>query len=141
MRVFQHVDDLTQVMWAKDEDELASKAYDSVTMWAKAVRENMHMKCSDKNIIIPEGMPARVAQRALLHQGFEVRIEAHGVDVGTDVTGGLQRDTKKLKERSNAAGKRARRVNTLAKHDGRACVLGKTGVEKSPRIRSPCGRS
>ena len=44
MRISQHVEDLTQVMWAKNEDELASKAYDSVTMWAKAVRENMHMK-------------------------------------------------------------------------------------------------
>ena len=41
MRVFQHVDDLTQVMWAKNEDELASRAYDSVTMWGES-RKRKH---------------------------------------------------------------------------------------------------
>ena len=128
MRVFQHVDDLTQVMWAKSEKELASKAFDSVKMWAIAVREHLHMKCSDKNVIIPEGIPARAAQRALLDEGVLVSIEAHGVDVGTDVTAGQKRNAQKLKERSNAAGKRARRIDKLTKLEKRACVLGKTGV-------------
>ena len=30
IRVYQHVDDLTQVMWAKHEDQLAGNAYKSV---------------------------------------------------------------------------------------------------------------
>ena len=46
--VFQHVDDLTQIMWSKKESELASRGYDSVRMWAKEVRRVLHMQCSDK---------------------------------------------------------------------------------------------
>ena len=99
------MDDLTQVLWAKSEKELASKAFDSVKMWAIAVREQMHMKCSDKNIIIPEGIPARAAQRALIEQGVIVKIEAHGVDVGTDVTAGQKRNAKQLKETINKGSK------------------------------------
>ena len=30
IRVFQHVDDLTQMMWAKNEAELANRGYNSV---------------------------------------------------------------------------------------------------------------
>ena len=65
-------------------------------MWAIAVREQMYMQCSDKNVIIPEGIPARAAQRALIEQGVIVKIEAHGVDVGTDVTAELKRCPKKI---------------------------------------------
>ena len=37
IRVFQHVDDLTQMMWSKDEGDLADRSYDSVRMWAQEV--------------------------------------------------------------------------------------------------------
>lgn len=33
IRVFQHVD--TQVMWSKEEGDLANRSYNSVKMWAK----------------------------------------------------------------------------------------------------------
>ena len=35
-----NVDDLTQIMWAGDEKELAAKAYDAAKEWAIVVREN-----------------------------------------------------------------------------------------------------
>ena len=54
IRVFQHVDDLTQMMWAKSEAELADRGYNSVRMWAQEVKMALHMQCSDKNVIIPE---------------------------------------------------------------------------------------
>ena len=38
IRVFQHVDDLTQIMWAKGEGDLADKSYNSVRVWAQEVR-------------------------------------------------------------------------------------------------------
>ena len=68
IRVFQHVDDLTQMMWAKNEAELANRGYNSVGMWAQEVRMALHMRCSDKNVIIPEGVPASIVQRALLEE-------------------------------------------------------------------------
>ena len=97
IRVFQHVDDLTQMMWAKNDAELANRGYNSVRMWAQEVRMALHMQCSDKNVIIPEGTPANIVQRALLEEGVKVDIMSHGVDVGTDVTAGKRRATQKLK--------------------------------------------
>ena len=35
IRVFQHVDDLTHIMWAKNEGDLADRSYNSVSMWAR----------------------------------------------------------------------------------------------------------
>lgn len=52
--VFQHVDVLTQIMWSKDEGDLADRSYNSVRMWAQDVRMALHMQCNDKNVIIPE---------------------------------------------------------------------------------------
>ena len=52
MRVFQHVDDLTQIMWAGDDKELAAKAHSAAKDWAIVVREMLKMECSDKNVII-----------------------------------------------------------------------------------------
>ena len=129
IRVFQHVDDLTQIMWAKTEKELGSKGYNSVKMWAKEVRRILHMQCSDKNVIIPEGLPARVVQRALLEEGVKVSIENHGVDVGTDVTAGRRRDVRKLKERQNAGAKKAKRVSAFGIMGGRAKIMGITAVK------------
>ena len=106
--MYQHVDDLTQVMWARSESELAGRAYVPAKSWAQTVRLRQQMTCSEKNVIIPPGMPARAAQRALLEQGVRVDIEKHGVDVGTDVIRGQSRDAQKLKDRSSAAEKRAR---------------------------------
>ena len=63
------------------------------------------MTCSEKHVIIPVGM---AAQRTPLEEGARVDIESHGVDVGTDVTAGQKRNAKKFKERSDAAGKRAK---------------------------------
>ena len=54
IRIFQHVDDLTQIMWSKDEGDLADRSYNSVRMWDQEVRMALHMQCSDKNVIIPE---------------------------------------------------------------------------------------
>ena len=99
IRVFQHVDDLAQVMWAKEEGDLANRSYNSVRMWAKDVRMALHMQSSGKNVIIPEGMPASIGQRALLEEGVKVSVENHGVDVGTDVAAGKKKAAKKLRER------------------------------------------
>ena len=41
--LFQHADDLTQVMWARGDKDLASRAHDSAKEWAKTVREKLHM--------------------------------------------------------------------------------------------------
>ena len=87
------------------------------------------MECSDKNVIIPPGMPAKVVQGALLEQGVIVRIAAHGKDVGVDITGGHKKLTKTLDGRANAVAKRARNVHELTKHNSRAKVPGPTGVE------------
>ena len=62
-------------------------------------------------------MQARAAQKALLEEGAHVRIEAHGVDVGTDVTAGPSRNAEMLKQRSDAAAKRAHRVSDLTELD------------------------
>ena len=59
LRVFQHVDDLTQIMWAGDDQELAARAYTAAKDWAIVVRDKLHMECSDKNVIIPPGMPQK----------------------------------------------------------------------------------
>ena len=99
IRVFQHVDDLTQMMWAQSDAELADRGYNSVRMGAQEVRMALHMQCSDKNVIIPEGVPASIVQRALLEEGVKVDIMNHGVDVGTDVVAGKRRATQKLTER------------------------------------------
>ena len=114
IRVFQHVDDHTQIMWAKEEGDLADRSYNSVRMWAKEVRLSFHMPCIDKNVIIPEGMPASIVQRALLEEGVKVGIMNHGVDVGTDVTAGRRRATQKLKEREEAGKNKANKVSVLS---------------------------
>ena len=67
----------------KGEGDLADRSYNSVNMWAQEVRLALHMQCSDKNVIIPEGMLANIVQRALLEEGVKVNIMNHGVDVGT----------------------------------------------------------
>jgi len=77
-------------MWAKNVGELANRGYNSVRMWAQEVRMVLHMQCSGKNVIIPEGVPASIVQRALLEEGVKVDIMNHGVDVGTDVTAGKE---------------------------------------------------
>ena len=87
------MDDLTQIMWSREEGDLANRSYNSVEMWAKKVRLSLHMQCSDKNVIIPRGMPASIVQRALLEEGVKVSIMSHGVDVGTYVTAGRKRAT------------------------------------------------
>ena len=92
--MFQHVDDLTQVMWEKNEGHLANRRYNFVCMWAREVREALHMQCSDKNVIIPEGMPAIIIQRALLEEGVKVRIENHH-----DVTAGRKREKQRNLEK------------------------------------------
>ena len=48
MRVFQHVDDLTQIMWAGDDQELAARAYTAAKDWAIVVRDKLHMECTVK---------------------------------------------------------------------------------------------
>ena len=88
IRVYQHVDDLTQVMWARSDEDLASAAYESAREWVQQVHLGLSMECITKHVILPPGIPARVAQRALLEFGLEVTIAAHGVDVGVDITGG-----------------------------------------------------
>ena len=65
IRVFQHVDDLTQIMWAKSEGDLADRSYNAVRMWAQEVRPTLHMQCSDKNVSIPEGMLASIVQTGI----------------------------------------------------------------------------
>lgn len=88
----------------------------------------LHMQCSDKNVIIPEGVSASIVQRALLEEGVKVDIMNHGVDVGTDVTAGKRRATQKLKEREQHGKKKANRVSVLARIDGRCRAMGRTGV-------------
>ena len=88
----------------------------------------MHLKCSETNVIIPEGVLAIAEQSALLEEGVMVSIDAHGVDVGTDMSGGLARDQKKLRQKSDVAAKRARRVDVLAWTDRTAAKLGRTAV-------------
>ena len=78
-------------MWAKGDKKFACKAFESAKKWAKIVRERLHMKRSGNNVIISDGGAARAAQRALLEEGVMGSIEAHGVDVGADVTAGLAR--------------------------------------------------
>ena len=112
-KVYQHVDDLSQLMWHDSDAELAKSAAPIVKQWAIDIRDKLKMECSDKNVIIPPGMPARVVQKALLEQGVVVRIAAHGKDVGVDVTAGKKKKTKTLKDRANAATKRARNINEL----------------------------
>ena len=84
----------SKVMWAETGKELGKGAYESANMWAKIVREMLHMKCSDKNVITTPGIPAEFVQLALVQQGVKDNIEAHGVDVGTGVTGGVKRGAK-----------------------------------------------
>ena len=86
------------------------------------------MQCSDKNAIIPEGLPASIVQRALLEESVKVNIMNHGVDVGTDVTAGRRRATKKLREREEAGKNKAHRVSVLSRVDSRCKKMGITGV-------------
>ena len=87
-----------------------------------------HMQCSDKNVIIPEGMPASIVQRALIEDGVKVDIMNHGVDVGTDVTAGKRRAITKLKEREQAGKSKAKKVSVLSRIGARCRTMGKTGV-------------
>ena len=64
-------------MWAELEKDVAARGYESVRMWPREVRRTLHMRFTD-NVIIPEGMLARAAQRALLEDGVNVSIESHG---------------------------------------------------------------
>ena len=114
IRVFQHVDDLTQIMWSKEEGDLANRSYNSVRMWAKEVRRSLHMQCSDKN--------------ALLEEGVKANIMNHGVDVGTDVTAGRRRATEKLCESEETGKSKAHRVSALSRVDNRCKKMGITGV-------------
>ena len=88
----------------------------------------LHMQCSDKNVIIPEGVPANIVQRAMLEEGVKVDIMNHGVDVGMDVTAGKRRATKKLKEREQAGNRKAKRRSVPSRIDARCKTIGKTGV-------------
>ena len=73
-------------------------------------------------------MPASIVQRAFLEEGVKVYIVNHGVDVGTDVTAGRRRATKKLKEREQTGNSKAKRVSVLSRIDARCKTMGKTGV-------------
>ena len=86
------------------------------------------MQCSDKNVIIPEGMPASIVQWGLLEEGVKVNIMNHGVDVGTDVTAGKRRVVTKLKESKHAGRSNAKRVSVLSNIDPICKALGKIGV-------------
>ena len=141
IRVFQHADDLTQMMWAKSEAELADRGYNSVRIWAQEVRMALRMQCSDKNVIIPEGVPASIVQRALFEEGVKVDIMIHGVDVGIDVTAGKRRATQKLKEREQHGRKKANRVSVLARIDEKVQGHGQSRCNAHQHIRKQCGRS
>ena len=135
------MDDLTQMMWAKNESELANRGYNSVRMWAQKVRMALHMQCSDKNVIIPEGVPASIVQRALLEEGVKVDIMNHGVDVGTDVTAGKRRATQKLKEREQN-GKTESQQSERAGQDRRKMQdHGQNWCNAHQHVRKQCGRS
>ena len=82
------------------------------------------MQCSDKNVIIPEGMPASIVQS----EGVKVNIMNHGVDVGADVTAGKRRDTTEPKGREQAGKSKARKVSVLSTIDPRCKAMGMTGV-------------
>ena len=86
------------------------------------------MQCSDKNVIIPEGMPVSIVQRALFEEGVKASIMNHAVDVGTDVTAERRRATKKLKEREEAGKGKAKKVSVLSRIDPMCKALGMTGV-------------
>ena len=108
-------------------------------MWAHEVRMALHMQCSDKNVIIPEGVPASIVQRALLEEGVKVDIMNYGVDVGTDVTAGKRRATKKLKEREQTGKEKTKRVSVLSRIDARCKTMGKNRSDANQHIWEQCG--
>ena len=131
------------MMWSKDEGDLADRSYNSMRMRAQEVRMALHMQCSDKNVIIPEGVPASIVQRALLEEGGKVNIMNHGVDMGTDVTAGKRRSVTKLKEREQTGRKKAKSVSVLSRIDPRYKTMGKTGVMPTSTygVDTPCDHS
>ena len=96
------------------------------------------MQCSDKNVIIPEGMPASIVQRALLEKGVKVSIMNHGVDVGTDVTAGIRRATNTLIGREEAGKNKAKQVSVLSNIGTRCKAMGVTEVYTHQHVWGQC---
>lgn len=127
-RIYQHVDDLTQVIWAPASSMLAAMGAESALAWLEQA-DNLGIEVSSKSCIVPDVPAAHYVRHRLLTKGLAVSVKKHAVDVGTDTTSGSGRKDNKLRSRGGTAASKAARAAVLAGVDPRAKLLSTTNVK------------
>jgi hypothetical protein len=125
--LYQHVDDMTNLVKPESEGQLAITAI-RYAMAFKEQTDKLKLTISNKTMVVPDNEHTQKIARVLNRAGIPMKTAAKGVDIGVDTSSGTVRTTAKQAERVREGKRRANRAETLAKVDHRAKLLGLTNI-------------
>ena len=125
--MYQHVDDASQLIWAKDKPHLMDFATDSAAKWYDELTQ-LKISVSDKSCIVPDdGNTHKVCHR-LRQYGIDIDVAKQGVDLGVDTSCASKVTRTKLNKRVKECKKRAKIAGWYAKLNKRCRILARMGV-------------